>query len=100
MSKCNHQKMFEMISNWQQSGLSQKAWCEQANIAYSSFHYWYRRYRMTQAASCEDAPEGFVQVLVQDKAFNTPWCELVFDNGNRLFLHQPVSAVFIKSLLD
>jgi len=38
-------RMFELIEQWQQSGLSQKAFCEQHSIRYYVFHYWYRRYR-------------------------------------------------------
>lgn len=45
MSKVNQQKMFDFIESWQQSGLSQKAWCGQNSIPYSSFHYRYRRFR-------------------------------------------------------
>ncbi len=92
--------MFECISSWQQSGLSQKAWCEGNNIAYSSFHYWYRRYRIRQAASSPDGKEGFVQLMVQDNVSTAPWCEFVFGNGKKILFHQPVSTVFIKSLLD
>ena len=45
MRKINQQKMFEDIERWHQSGLSQKAWCEQIKVAYSSFNYWYRLFR-------------------------------------------------------
>ena len=38
-------RMFELIEQWQQSGLSQKAFCEQHSIRYYVFQYWYRRYR-------------------------------------------------------
>ena len=37
--------MFKSISGWRQSGLTQKAWCAKNDITYSSFHYWYGRYR-------------------------------------------------------
>ena len=33
---------------WQQSGLSQKAFCAANNIAYHVFHYWYRVYKANQ----------------------------------------------------
>ena len=35
------ERMFELIEQWQQSGLSQKAFCEQHSIRYYVFHYWY-----------------------------------------------------------
>jgi hypothetical protein len=99
MSESNQQKFFERIINWQQSGLSQKAWCEQNNVAYGVFHYWYRRFRNQQTGNTQNKSEGFVQLLVQDRPSGTPWCELVLDKGHKLFFHQPVSAEFIRSLL-
>ena len=39
------QKMFSMIDQWQQSGFTQKQFCEQHNIRYYVFHYWLGRYR-------------------------------------------------------
>jgi hypothetical protein len=100
MSKGNQQKMFEVISHWQKSGLSQKAWCEQNNITYSSFHYWYKRFRSQQPGNNQLSDDGFVQLLVQDRPAATPWCELILGSGQRLFFHQPVAAEFIRSLLD
>jgi hypothetical protein len=100
MSKTNQQKMFEGIIRWQQSGLSQKAWCEQHNIAYSAFHYWYKRFRNQQPGKNQVTNDGFVQLLVQDRPAVNPWCELVLGDGKKLFFHQPVAPEFIRSLLD
>lgn len=92
--------MFEFIRQWQQSGLSQKAWCAQHNFAYSSFHYWYKRFRKQQADSREATSGDFVKLMVQDPPSVNPWCELVFGNGKKVFFHQPLPAAFIRSLLD
>ena len=95
MSKTNQQQMFDVISQWQQSGLSQKAWCEQKGIAYSSFHYWYKRYR-NQHIGRQDT-DTFIQLATPSF---TPWCELVMSNGTKVFFHQPVSAEFIRRFID
>jgi hypothetical protein len=100
MSKSNQQQMFDSILQWQQSGLSQKVWCQQNNIIYSSFHYWYRRFRNLQSGSKQSSPDSFLQLLVQDRSSHSPWCELELGKGQKLFFHQPVSAAFIKSLID
>ena len=42
---------FQMITAWQQSGLTQKAFCSTHNIAYHIFHYWYGVYRSNQKAT-------------------------------------------------
>jgi hypothetical protein len=44
-------KKLEMIAQWQQSGLSQRAFCSTHNIAYHVFHYYYGVYRSSQTAS-------------------------------------------------
>jgi len=41
-------QMLEMITHWQQSGLTQMAFCVANNIAYHVFHYWYGVYRSAQ----------------------------------------------------
>jgi hypothetical protein len=100
MSKSNQQKYFEGITNWQQSGLSQKAWCEQNNVSYGVFHYWYKRFRNEQTGNNQsNTSDGFVQLLVQDRPSGIPWCELMLGKGHKLFFHQPVPAEFIRSLL-
>lgn len=92
--------MFDCIFQWQHSGLSQKAWCEQNNITYSSFHYWYKRFRSQQPGNQQPPGKGFVQLLIQDRPAGSPWCELVFGKGQRLLFHQSVAAEFIRSLID
>jgi hypothetical protein len=100
MSSSNQQQMFDCIKQWQSSGLSQKAWCEENNVVYGVFHYWYRRFRNQHPDNKVDAKDRFVQLKVQDRSWGTAWCELVLSSGQRLFFHQPVAAEFIKSLLD
>ena len=100
MLSSNQQQMFDSIGQWQRSGLSQKAWCEQNNITYSSFHYWYRRFRNQQPGNKPVTGDDFVQLLVQDRSSGSPWCELELGKGQKLLFHQPVSAAFIRSLLD
>jgi len=38
----------QIIRMWQQSGLTQKAFCAANNIPYHVFHYWYRVYKANQ----------------------------------------------------
>jgi hypothetical protein len=40
-----------MITKWQESGLSQKRFCANNNIAYHAFHYWYKVYRSALAVA-------------------------------------------------
>ena len=54
------QKMFSMIDQWQQSGLTQKQFCEEHNIRYYVFHYWLGRYRKQNP----EQPSGFTKLSI------------------------------------
>ena len=100
MQNVTEQRMFRGILRWQQSGLSQKAWCEKNKIPYSTFHYWYKRFRTKkEPAAIKGTSEGFVQLMVQDMHSDSHWGELVLTDGRRLILHQPVGAEFIRTLI-
>jgi hypothetical protein len=84
----------QMISQWQQSGLTQKAFCATNNIAYHVFHYWYSVYRYDQ-----NAAGGFLPVKI-----NTPGIHesITITGHNGLQAHFPFtgqSVGFIKQLL-
>ena len=53
-------EMFDKISAWQQSGLTQKAFCQQHNIAYHVFHYYYGRFRIKENSQ----PASFIKLQV------------------------------------
>jgi hypothetical protein len=91
------QQMFSMIAQWQQSGLSQKAYCLQNNIAYYVFHYWYKCYRDKRPTSVN--PQfSFVQLQV-NPGLSVPAIELQLGDGRRSLFHQPVSSDYLKSLI-
>ncbi len=56
------EQMFSIIRDWQQSGLSQKAYCEEHNIRYHVFHYWYKCFRVSQLPG---GYEGFISLKIQ-----------------------------------
>ncbi len=86
--------MFSKISEWQSSGLSQKAFCEQFNVSYSNFHYWYKRFRDVDPPSAG----GFVPLQMQDTG-NSIFASVIFTNRVSVQLHQAVSPGYIKELL-
>jgi hypothetical protein len=100
MRKSVQQRMFKAISRWRQSGLNQKAWCEKNNLAYSSFHYWYRRYRNEVEPQSGEEPDGqFVPLQVEPSPAIGNWCEVLLPEGKKLAFHHPVSAEFLRSLI-
>ncbi len=90
------QQMFDKIEQWQHSGLSQKAFCEQSNLSYHIFHYWYKRYRLK---SNKHTTSSFVKLQVASASF-TANVELVLADGKRLLFHQAVSPDYLKALIS
>lgn len=87
-------QQFAMISSWQQSGQTQKQYCEQNNIAYHIFHYWYKVFREAQSV----ASGSFVSLNIA--APLQPNVEMFLTDGRRIIFHQPVSADFLKALIS
>ena len=88
-----------MIASWKQSGLSQKAYCEQHNIRYYVFHYWYKRFRDQQGV-VEDAT--FVPLNVKPSTFpvSNSAIEILLPDGKRILFHQPVGPDYLKALIS
>lgn len=89
------QQMFTKIIQWQQSGVTQKAFCQQNNIAYHVFHYYYGRFRINS----NDQASTFIKLQVAPGYVSTH-TELVLPDGKRLLFHQGVSADFLKALIS
>lgn len=90
--------MFSLISAWQKSGFSQRAYCEQHGVRYSLFHYWYKQYRQQQSPQAEQPL--FVPLHIQLAANKTASVELVLADGRRLVFHQGASADYLKTLIS
>ena len=96
-SEARHQ-MFALIEQWQQSSLTQKAFCQQQSLRYYVFHYWYKRYREQQAGT-EDNATSFVRLQITKPSF-TGGVEINYPGGIRLIFHEPVSSNYLKALVS
>lgn len=90
------QQMFSLIEQWKQSGLTQKAYCEQSGLSYHMFHYWYKRYRDKNTS---EGATSFVKLQVQPSAIQ-PHVELLLPDGRRLLFHQPVGSDYLKTIIS
>ena len=91
--------MFTLIENWQQSGLSQKSFCEQHRIVPHVFYYWFKRYRIKNDLPAVSSVKGFVELhpsVTQPEAA----IEVLLSCGHRIFFHQAVAASFIKAIIS
>jgi hypothetical protein len=87
-------QLLEMITNWQQSGLSQKGFCVANNIHYHVFHYWYKVYKTEQNATSSFLPVNIKPVARQE--------QITITGLNGLQVRMPFcdqAAGFIKELL-
>lgn len=94
-SKEVQQQMFDYIEQWQQSDLTQKAFCFQLNLSYHIFHYWYKRYRNKE----RQPASSFIKLDVCVSPV-TSHAELILPDGKRLLFHQPVSIDYLKALIS
>lgn len=92
------QQKLAMIEDWHRSGLSQKQYCLEHNIAYHIFHYWYKRSRTKKGGDTEDS-SAFVKLVASSPATGVH-IELLLPDGKRLLFHQPVSSAYLKMLID
>jgi hypothetical protein len=61
----NRQRWLERITDWKQSGLSQKDYCEHHHLGLAAFQRW-RRIFMTEEKSDKSPPVTFLPVSVMD----------------------------------
>jgi hypothetical protein len=91
------QERYNMIVDWQQSGQTQRLYCQTQNIPYHVFHYWYKQYRNSQQPPPAALP-GFTAVnlpAVSDSAS----AALVLPDGRRIVFYQPVSSDYLRALI-
>jgi hypothetical protein len=98
------QKMFDLIEQWKTSGLSQKAFCQQHQVRYSVFHYWYKQYRVAHPQdNLDNNPthnaSSFIPLQLNSCFPTASHTELIYPDGRRLVFHQQVDAHFLKALI-
>ncbi|MEO7121257.1 MAG: hypothetical protein ABIY62_09170 [Ginsengibacter sp.] len=91
------EQMFKQIEEWQQSGLTQKAFCEQHSLGYHTFYYWYKCYRRHQAGANENIV-SFVKLKIE-KPVAVGSVEIHYPGGIRITFHEPVSSNYLKALV-
>ena len=77
------------IMEWQQSGLSKKAFCRERNITNQTFHYWCKRLEKSNA--------GFTQINVANRS--SSGSEIIFPSGVRLFFDGEPTVNWLRELV-
>jgi hypothetical protein len=76
------QVMFELISSFESSGLSQAVFCEQANIGIPKFTYWRRKW----LAENTQEESTFLEIQAPVFSESIPEVEVTYPNGISLKL--------------
>jgi len=99
-SKEQRAAMLALIEQWEQSGMRQKDFYQQHNIASHVFYYWHKRYQKQKTRPRKSIPaaSGFVQL--QPSVLSSGNMELHLPNGNRIIFHQQVSVDYLKALIS
>lgn len=85
------EQMQVTISEWQNSGLSKKAFCRDQRITYQTFHYWCKRL-LTPGVS------GFDELKLSGKE-QAGTFELTFPSGTRMTFQGQPSPSWLRELL-
>jgi hypothetical protein len=85
------EQMQATITEWQNSGLSKKAFCRDRKITYQTFHYWCKR--LLSAGT-----SGFEEVNLTHRS-QTDTFVLNFPSGARMTFQGQPSASWLRELL-
>ncbi len=97
MQRRSPQGWRELIEKWQASNFTQKEFCSQQSIAYSGFHYWFKKFRE------EKSLPNFIPVKVTSSVSTgnrAASIELVMPDGRRVNFHEGVEVEFLRALLS
>jgi len=87
--------MYPVIEQWQSSGLSKVAFCDQHGIAKSVFFYWHKRY------NSDREPGGFLPIKIgsNNQVSANTFIEIQYPNGIVLRLPEHTPQTIIRSYL-
>jgi len=100
-------EMFSHIEVCKEKNHSQRSYCLQHGIAYSTFQYWANKYREKFAANTViDKPAGFIPIKVQPdpevsvQAPGTSQLHFLYPNGIQVMCPEGVHPEVLKKLIN
>lgn len=98
-------EMFDHIEAWKNSGQSQKIYCEQAGLAYTTFQYWAKKYREELSETEITDMPGFIPVKVRPDSEKgqtgiTNQLHFLFPNGIQVKCSESVHPEVLRTLLN
>ena len=98
------QEMFTRVEKYLASGLSQKVFCAQETIAFTTFQNWLKKYRarQRQVEKPATAPNGFIPLHVQEPRplpNHSLQCVIEFSHGVIIRLSGPVDFAMLAQFI-
>lgn len=90
-STIRQQQMYAHVESWQDSGLTQRAYCRQTDVPIQTFQYWLRKYRKEKSAT-----DDFVAIENSNLNSNI---HIRYPNGVELVLPPQVPVQTLQSLI-
>ena len=93
-TKEQRDQFWAMIKQWQQSGLTQIAFCKQNDISYHVFHYWFKLYKLEEKITSPFLPVTITPPVTQQ--------QITIKGSNGIQLQVPMTdkcVGFLKQLL-
>src|SRR5574338_232948 len=84
------------IDQWQSGNLTQKVYCQQANISYSSFTHWRTR---LLSESAQRKPKRFIPVKVTPKIISSKRIKLKLRTGCMVYIPNNMSTEELAKLI-
>jgi hypothetical protein len=82
----------ELILQWQQSGKSRKAFCEEQGITYNSLVGWCKQFKDQKATT------GFTEIKINQTTAGL-FAQVNLPGGIKIDFYQSVSAEYLQSLV-
>lgn len=89
------ERMFDLIVQWEQSGLPKKEFCVNHEVANATFHYWFKKYKNQDAVMSP----AFIPMHVEESSYTHAFAELILGDGKKIIFYNSVDASFLKALL-
>ena len=93
----NQEKMFFLISEWEQSGMSQTDFCRLHKIPKSTFYYWQKKYKEQK----EGTLNPFIPVKIKDDTMpyqQASGMTISYPNGVRITLGGQANILYVREL--
>lgn len=102
MQRRTTQAWRELIQSWQTSDLTQKQFCAQQSIAYSAFHYWFKKFRAEKELPKISTGFATVKITANKPVENqgSVLVEVVLTDGRRVNFYQGIDVHFLRDLLS